>query len=98
MLHKSSAGRREIGDNSFLRDFRDRMLSSRRAISRSMVLRATSNGSPVEHEMLVSSGEETIGFLIWFFILFYSKKTYFEPSDLLNVEEAPASARSRHFS
>ena len=64
MLHKISAGRREMGDNSFLRDFRARMLSSRRAMSRSMILRISSNGSPAEHEVLVSSGEKTIGFLI----------------------------------
>ena len=63
-LHKISTGRREIGDNSFLRDFRARILSSRRAISRSMILRIASNGSPVEHEVLVGSGEKTIGFLI----------------------------------
>lgn len=68
IVHKISAGRREIGDNSFLRDFRARMLSSRRAMSRSMILRATSNGSRAEHEVLVSSEEETIGFLIWFFL------------------------------
>jgi hypothetical protein len=64
MLHRTSTGRREMGDNSFLRDFRDRMLSSRRAMSRSMILRITSNGSPAEHGVLVSSGEKTIGFLI----------------------------------
>ena len=61
MLHKISAGRREIGDNSFLRDFRARMLSSRRAMSRSMILRATSNGSTAEHVVLVSSGEKQLG-------------------------------------
>ena len=37
------------------------MVSSRQAMSRSMILRATSNGSPAEHEVLVSSGEKTIG-------------------------------------
>ena len=57
MLHNISVGRREIGDNSFLRDFRARMLSSRRAMSRSMILHAASDGSPAEHEVLVSSGE-----------------------------------------
>ena len=75
MLHKISAGRREIGDNSFLRDFRTRMLSSRRAMSRSMILRITSNanGSPAEHEVfklplaVVSSGKDNwISDLIFF--------------------------------
>ena len=60
MLHKISVGRREIEDNSFLRDFRTRILSSRRAMSRSMTLRVTSNESPAEHEVMVSSGEKTI--------------------------------------
>ena len=55
MLHKVSAGRREMGDNSFLRDFRARMLSPRWAMSRSMILRVTSNGSQAEHEVLVLS-------------------------------------------
>ena len=55
MLHNISAGRREMGDNSFLRDFRARMLSSRRAMSRSMILRISSNGLPAEHEVLVLS-------------------------------------------
>ena len=55
MLHKISAGRREIGDSSFLRDFRARILSSRRAMSRSMIPRVTSGGSPAE---LASSGEK----------------------------------------
>ena len=64
ILHKISTGRREIGDSSFLRDFRARMLSSRRAMSRSMILRIASNGSPVEHKVLVASGETIIGFLI----------------------------------
>ena len=59
MLHKISAGRGDMGDSSFLRDFKARMLSSRRAISRSMILRVTSNGSQAEHEVLVSSGEKT---------------------------------------
>ena len=62
MLHKISAGRREIGDNSFLRDFRARMLSSRWAMSRSMILRIASNGSPAEHEVLVSSGKRHLDF------------------------------------
>ena len=53
MLHKISAGRREMEDNSFRRDFRARMFSSRPEMSRSMILRITSNGSPVEHEVLV---------------------------------------------
>ena len=39
------------------------MLSSRRAMSRSMVFRFIS-ASPAEHEVLVSYGEMTIGFLI----------------------------------
>ena len=70
MSHKISVGERlgEIGDNSFLQDFRTRILSSRRAMSRSMILRVTvtSNGSPAKHEVLVSksSGEKTIRFLI----------------------------------
>ena len=67
MLHNISTGRREIGANSFLRDFRARMLSSRRAISRSMILRVSANGSLVEYEVLVSSGEKAIEFLICFF-------------------------------
>ena len=63
ILHKISAGRQEIRDNSFLRDFRARMLSSRREMLQSMILRVTSNGSPAEHEVtvvfkLVSSGEK----------------------------------------
>ena len=88
-----------MGDNSFLRDFKARMLSSRRAISRSMMVRNTSNGSQAEHEVLVSSGEKTIGFLIWIFItkLNRKKKAYLQPCDLLNTEEARASARSTHF-
>ena len=68
MLHNISTGRREIGANSFLRDFRARMFSSRRAISRSMILRVSANGSLVEYEVvLVSSGEKVIEFLICFF-------------------------------
>ena len=66
ILHKISAGRREeIGDSWFLRDFRARILSSRWAMSRSMILRIMSNGSPlaVEHEVLVSSGKKTIELL-----------------------------------
>ena len=63
MLHKISTGRQEMGDNSFLRDFRTRMLSFRRAMSRSMILRISSNRSPAKREILVSSGEKTIGFL-----------------------------------
>ena len=60
ILHKISVGRREMVDNSFLRDFRTRMLSCRRAISRSMILSISSNGSPAdsEHEVLVSSAEK----------------------------------------
>jgi hypothetical protein len=57
MVHIISGGRREIGDNSFLRDFRARMLSSSRAMSRSMILRATSNGP---QEAFASSGEQMI--------------------------------------
>ena len=49
-----------MGDNSFLRDFRARMLSSRRAMSRSMILRLSSNKSPAEYEVLASSGEKTM--------------------------------------
>ena len=63
MLHSISTGRREIGNNSFLRDLGARMLSSRRAMSRSMI-RIWANGSLAEHEVLVSSGEKMIGFLI----------------------------------
>ena len=59
MLHKISAGRREMRDNSFLRDFRARMLSSSRAISRSMILRISSFGSPAEYEAWVLSGKRT---------------------------------------
>ena len=64
MLHMISAGRREVGDNSFLWDFKARMLSSRRAISRSMILRVLSNGLPVEDRVLILPGKKTIGFLI----------------------------------
>ena len=63
-----------------------RILSSRRAMSRSMILRVTSNGSPVKHEVSVSSMENTIGFLV-------EKKTCLEPCDLFNTEEARASAK-----
>ena len=64
MLHKISVGSREMGDSSFLRDFRSRMLSSKRAMLRSMILRFSSNGSPAELKLLESSEEKTIGFLI----------------------------------
>ena len=66
ILHKISAGKREMGDNSFLRDFRARMLSCRWTISRSMILRISSNESPAdsEHEVLVSPKEKTLEFLI----------------------------------
>ena len=66
MLHKISVGRREMGDNPFLRDFRARMFSCRRAISRSMILRISSNGLPAdsEHEVLVSPEEKALEFLI----------------------------------
>ena len=67
MLHKISTGRREMGDNSFLRDFKARMLSSRRAMLRSIILRVSSNESPAEYNILVSSGEKTIEFQICFF-------------------------------
>ena len=86
MLHKISIRRREMGDNSFLRDFKARIFSSRRAMSRSMILRVTSNGSPAKHEVSVSSMENTIGFLV-------EKKTCLEPCDLFNTEEARASAK-----
>jgi hypothetical protein len=55
MLHRSSTGRREMGDNSFLRDFKARMLSSRRAMLRSIILRVSSSESPAEHKVLVLS-------------------------------------------
>ena len=60
MLHNISAGRREMGNNLFLQDLRTRIPSesSRRAMSQSMILRITSNGSPAEHEALVSFGEK----------------------------------------
>ena len=65
MLHKISIRRREMGDNSFLRDFKARIFSSRRAMSRSMILCITSNGSPAasERAVLVSSdsGERKLG-------------------------------------
>ena len=71
MLHKTSVGRREMGDNSFLRDFRARMLSFRRAMLRSMIVCAspTGNGTPAEHKPLGSSGEKTVGFLICFLFI-----------------------------
>ena len=54
MLHNISAGRREIGTDSFLRDFRARIISS---ISRMpwSIMRVTSNGSPAEHEVVMVS-------------------------------------------
>ena len=57
MLHKILTERREIGDSSFLA----RMLFSRRTMSRSMILRITSNGfgSPAEPEIF-STGEKKI--------------------------------------
>ena len=71
MLHKISAGRREVGDNSFLLEFRARMLSSsprmlflRRSMLQSMIPRVSSNGSPAAHGVLVFPGEKTFGFLI----------------------------------
>ena len=48
-----------MGDKLFLRDLRARMFSSRRVMSRSTILRATSKLSPFEG--FVSSGEETVG-------------------------------------
>jgi hypothetical protein len=51
-----------MGDNSFLRDFKTRMLSSRRAMLRSIILRFSSNGPPAEHKVLVSSGEKQLDF------------------------------------
>ena len=56
MLHRISAGRREMRDNSFLRDFRAWPLSSRRAMLRLMILRVTSNG-PAAYEAFVLSGK-----------------------------------------
>ena len=75
------------------------MLSSRRAMSRSMILRAMSNGSPAEHEVLALSVETTIESLNWilFFKLTKEKEKYLEPCDLLNTKEAQASPRTRHF-
>ena len=52
-----------MGDNSFLQIFKARMLSSKLAMLRSMILRVTSNESLAEHKV-VSSGEKSIGFLI----------------------------------
>ena len=63
ILHKISTGRREIGDNSFLRDFRARMLSSRSMLG-SMILRDSCIGSPSKRKVLVSSGEKSIRILI----------------------------------
>ena len=74
MLHKISAGRQEVGDNSFLRDFKTWMLSSRQAILQSMILHISSNRSPTELGVLVSSGEKTIGFLNWIYTI--EKKRY----------------------
>jgi hypothetical protein len=51
-----------MGDNSFLLDFKARMLSSRRAMLRSIILRFSSNGSPSEHKVLVSSEEKRLDF------------------------------------
>ena len=61
ILHYISTGRREIRDNSFLRDLGARMLSSRRAMSRSMILRIRSKSS-AEDEALVSSEERQLNF------------------------------------
>jgi hypothetical protein len=46
-----------MGDNSFLRDFKARMLSSRRAMLRSIILRFSSSESPAE-----TSGEKQLDF------------------------------------
>ena len=80
MLHKISTGRREMGDNSFLRDFRARMLSSRRAMLRSMILRVSFNGSPAEPKVLVSSGEKSIEFR-----RSIKKHTYLETCNLFST-------------
>jgi hypothetical protein len=53
------------------------MLSSRRAMLRSMILRASANGSPAEHDVLVLSGGKTIGFLIWIFKVEKKHVVYF---------------------
>jgi hypothetical protein len=85
MLHNISAGRREMGDNSFLRDFRARMLSSRRAISWSMILRAISDGSPAE-----GIGEKQLDSRFGFLGL---EKKYLEPCGLFSTEEVAWQAR-----
>ena len=63
-----------MGDNSFLRDFRARMFSSRRAMLRSMILRVSSNASPVDHKVLVSSGENKFDFRSAFLKLNWEKE------------------------
>ena len=62
-----------MADNSFLQDFRIRMLSSRWAMSRSIILRF-SIGLPAEHKILVLTGEKTIGFQICILSLNLEKK------------------------
>ena len=75
--------------NSFLA----RMLSSRRAMSQSMILRVTSNGSEsaAEHEVLSTGGNDNYISDLNLRL----KNTYLEPCDILN-EEARASTLSRH--
>ena len=64
-----------MGENSFLRDFRARMLSSRWAMSRSILLRFSSFGSPAEH--LVSAGKRQLDFRSEFYkVRFENKGTY----------------------
>jgi hypothetical protein len=64
-----------MGDNSFLRDFKARMLSSRRTMLRSIILRFSSSDS----EPAETSGEKTIGFEILSLNL---KKRYLEACNL----------------
>ena len=82
-----------MGDNSFLREFRARMLSSR-SILGPMILRDPSNGSPAKRKVLVSSEseEKSIGFLIRI-----SKVEKHTVSHVIyNTDEARASARLRY--
>lgn len=67
ILHRISGGRQEIGASLFLRDLRARIFSSSMAMSRSMILRATSNGLPIDEAFKFGlAGEKTTGRQFWF--------------------------------
>lgn len=54
MLHKISVGGREMGDNSFLRNFRARILFQMGNVA----VDDTTHLRSAEHEILVSPGEK----------------------------------------